>query len=169
MKQIPPKEEILNMCASGKDRTGLAEHDQSATAIANAIGANVKDIDPQLLASGHTAQQAGGIYSGGATVGCFGTKSENKAGLPKNRKKGLIAIVELSAQSNKVKKAKKAKKNKKTPETKTNLEQYDKQAEYDKSKDKSRKNIFAKHAKNIKPTKNAIPPQKQKNRERSVH
>ncbi|MDC0865186.1 hypothetical protein OAP56_04495, partial [Rickettsiaceae bacterium] len=153
MKQIPPKEEILNMCASGKDRTGLAEHDQSATAIANAIGANVKDIDPQLLASGHTAQQAGGIYSGGATVGCFGTKSENKAGLPKNRKKGLIAIVELSAQSNKVKKAKK---NKKTPETKTNLEQYNKQAEYDKSKDKSRKNIFAKHAENIKPTKNAI-------------
>ena len=103
MSTVPTKEEILNMCASGKDRTGLAEHDQSAQAIANRIGAKVKDIDGQLLASGHTAQQAGGVYAGGATVGCYGTKSENKAGIPKSRKAALTAIVEVTSASNKIK------------------------------------------------------------------
>nr|MBA2628728.1 hypothetical protein [Rickettsiaceae bacterium] len=98
-----PKEEILNMCASGKDRTGLAEHDQSAQAIATKLKINVKEVDGQLLKSGHTAQQAGGIYAGGATVGCMGTKSENKAGIPKSRKEALTAIVEVTASSNKIK------------------------------------------------------------------
>ena len=103
MSKLPTKEEILNMCASGKDRTGLAEHDQSAQAIATKIGATVKDIDGQLLASGHTSQQAGGINSGGATVGCYGTKSENRAGIPASRKEDLDAIVEVTASSNKIK------------------------------------------------------------------
>jgi hypothetical protein len=98
-----PKEEILNMCASGKDRTGLAEHDQSAQAIADKIGATVKNIDGQLLSSLHTAQQAGGISSGGATTGCYGTKSENRAGLPASRQKDLEAIIEVTASSNKIK------------------------------------------------------------------
>ena len=103
MAKLPDKEEILNMCASGKDRTGLAEHDQSARAIATKIGAPISDIDKQLLASGHTAQQAGGINSGGATIGCYGTKSENKAGIPASRKENLEAIVEVTANSNKIK------------------------------------------------------------------
>ena len=66
-------------------------------------GMNVKDVDGQLLKSGHTAQQAGGIYAGGATVGCMGTKSENKAGIPESRKEALTAIVEVTASSNKIK------------------------------------------------------------------
>ncbi|MFK7967667.1 MAG: hypothetical protein AB8B68_00645 [Rickettsiaceae bacterium] len=103
MTKLPTREEILNMCASGKDRTGLAEHDQSARAIASKIGAHVKDIDGQLLASGHTSQQAGGINSGGATVGCYGTKSDNRAGIPVSRKKDLEAIIEVSASSNNIK------------------------------------------------------------------
>lgn len=103
MAKLPDKEEILNMCASGKDRTGLAEHDQSARAIATKIGAPISDIDKQLLASGHTAQQAGGINSGGATIGCYGTKSENRAGIPASRKENLEAIVEVTANSNKIK------------------------------------------------------------------
>ena len=103
MSKLPTKEEILNMCASGTDRTGLAEHDQSAQTIATKIGATVKDIDGQLLASGHTSQQAGGINSGGATVGCYGTKSENRAGIPASRKEDLDAIVEVTASSNKIK------------------------------------------------------------------
>lgn len=45
--------EVIKTCASGKDRTGLAEHDGSAQAIAAKIGANVKDIDAQLLAGGY--------------------------------------------------------------------------------------------------------------------
>ncbi len=44
-----PREEILNMCASGKDRTGLAEHDQSAQAIANKIGALLKILTDNCL------------------------------------------------------------------------------------------------------------------------
>lgn len=131
MTRVPTKEEILNMCASGKDRTGLAEHDQSAQAISNKTGVSVKDIDGQLLASGHTAQQAGGINSGGATIGCFGTKSENKAGLPKSRKKDLIAIVEVSAQSNKVKKSKKK------PKSKMDNKEHDKQNVYMENKQRS--------------------------------
>ena len=103
MAKLPPKEEILNMCASGKDRTGLAEHDQTAKAIATKIGAHILDIDKQLLASGHTAQQAGGINAGGATIGCYGTKSENRAGIPVSRKENLEAIVEVTANSNKIK------------------------------------------------------------------
>jgi hypothetical protein len=91
------------MCASGKDRTGLAEHDQSARAIATKIGAPISDIDKQLLASGHTAQQAGGINSGGATIGCYGTKSENRAGIPASRKENLEGIIEVTANSNKIK------------------------------------------------------------------
>lgn len=98
-----PTSEMLTMCASGKDRTGLSMHDQSAQVIANKIGMEVNDIDSQLLAGGHTAQQAGGIHAGGATIGCFGTKSENKAGIPKSRKEGLLVIVEVTAQSNKIK------------------------------------------------------------------
>lgn len=120
MSTVPTKEEILNMCASGKDRTGLAEHDQSAQAIATKIGAKVKDIDGQLLASGHTAQQAGGVYAGGATIGCYGTKSENRAGIPKSRKEALGAIVEVSSASNKIKGKSKLKEPKtvvKTPKT----------------------------------------------------
>lgn len=96
-------EEILNMCASGKDRTGLAEHDQSATAIAKKTKIPVEQIDAQLISAGHTAQQAGGVYAGGATIGCYGTKKENKAGLPQSRKEGLLNIIEVSAASNKIK------------------------------------------------------------------
>jgi hypothetical protein len=113
MDKIPPREEILTMCASGKDRTGLAEHDQSAQVIATALGGVsikdvdrqllIKDIDRQLLASGHTAQQAGGINAGGGTIGCYGTKDENRAGLPKSREAILEDIIEQSAQSNKIK------------------------------------------------------------------
>jgi len=103
MAKLPQKEEILNMCASGKDRTGLAEHDQTARAIATKIGAPISDIDKQLLASGHTAQQVGGINAGGATIGCYGTKSENRAGIPVSRKENLEAIVEVTANSNKIK------------------------------------------------------------------
>jgi len=103
VKEKLPKHTTLRMCASGKDRTGLAEHNQSAEAIAEKIGATAKDIDAQLLSGGHTAQQAGGIHAGGATIGCYGTKSENRAGIPKSRKEGLETIIEVSASSNKIK------------------------------------------------------------------
>ena len=119
MAKLPPKEEILNMCASGKDRTGLAEHDQTARAIATKIGAPISDIDKQLLASGHTAQQAGGINAGGATIGCYGTKSENRAGIPVSRKENLEAIVEVTANSNKIKGKSKLKEPKVTSPVKT--------------------------------------------------
>jgi hypothetical protein len=113
MTKIPAKEEVLNMCASGKDRTGLAEHDQTAQALAAELGIPVKDIDRKLLLSGHTAQQAGGMSSGGGTLGCYGTKKENEAGLPESRRKELEGIIEVSASTNKIKKPGKIKKIKK--------------------------------------------------------
>ncbi len=72
-----PKEEIIVTCKHGKDRTGLAMHDQSAQALAFALGINVKKVDRALICSGHTAQQAGGVYSCGSTAGCYGIRHDN--------------------------------------------------------------------------------------------
>jgi len=96
------KEDMLNMCASGKDRTGLAEHDQSAQIISQKLGIDIKEVDKQLLASGHTAQQAGGIYAGGCTVGCYGTKYGTSQGIPKSRNNEVQAIIEDSSELNKI-------------------------------------------------------------------
>ncbi|WP_395476985.1 hypothetical protein [Rickettsia endosymbiont of Pantilius tunicatus] len=102
-----PKYETLTMCASGKDRTGLAEHDQTSTAIANKLGIEVKDADEQLLKAGHTAGQAGGVYAGGATIGCYGTLKVTAAGFPESREESLKSMIEPSGANNKVKKLKK--------------------------------------------------------------
>jgi hypothetical protein len=97
------KEEILNMCASGKDRTGLAMHDQTVQAIAEHLNVPVKDLDAQILRGGHTSEQAGGVYAGGASIGAFGTKSDNFQSLPWNRREELKGIIEKSAHGNKIK------------------------------------------------------------------
>jgi hypothetical protein len=94
MLRLPPKEEILNMCKSGKDRTGLAMHDQSARVIAERLKADIKDVDNSLLAAGHNSQQAGGVHSGGSSVGAFGTISHNANVVPRSRKDELSNIVE---------------------------------------------------------------------------
>ncbi len=105
-----PKPIMLTMCASGKDRTGLAQHDQAVQAIQNFIGKDcidISELDRFVLPSGHTAEQAGSIYAGGATIGCHGTKSYNKAGLPKSRECYLEGIVQVSAHFNKIESHKK--------------------------------------------------------------
>lgn len=76
-----PKEETIGMCASGKDRTGLAMHDQSAQAVAKKLEVPVVAVDAALVAAGHTAQQAGGVYSCGSAAGCFGTRYDNGWGM----------------------------------------------------------------------------------------
>ena len=43
------------------------------------------------------------MSAGGATPGCYGTKNENLPGIPKSRKEFLKAIVEISANRNKIK------------------------------------------------------------------
>ncbi|MCC8368768.1 MAG: hypothetical protein LN573_01610 [Rickettsia endosymbiont of Oxypoda opaca] len=102
-----PKYEILTMCASGKDRTGLAEHDQSSSAVAAKLGIQVTKVDKQLLKTGHTAGQAGGVYAGGATVGCYGTLQVTGEGFPASRKESLQSIIEVTGANNKIKKLKK--------------------------------------------------------------
>ncbi|MGX6960045.1 MAG: hypothetical protein ACIPMY_02110 [Rickettsia endosymbiont of Pentastiridius leporinus] len=102
-----PKHEPLTMCASGKDRTGLAEHDQSSSAIADKLGVDIKEVDKQLLKGGHTAGQAGGVFAGGGTVGCPGTLKVTSEGFPENRKESLKSIIEVSAANNKIKKLEK--------------------------------------------------------------
>ncbi|AIL65767.1 hypothetical protein NOVO_07110 [Rickettsiales bacterium Ac37b] len=100
---LVPKSEVLTMCASGKDRTGLAEHDQTSWAIANKLKIDIKNIDQQILKSGHTAGQAGGVYSGGATIGCYGTLKVTSEGFPMDRRKILQPIMEVTAANNKIK------------------------------------------------------------------
>ncbi|MGU9987032.1 MULTISPECIES: hypothetical protein [unclassified Rickettsia] len=95
------------MCASGKDRTGLTEHDQTSTAIANKLGIEVKAADEQLLKAGHTAGQAGGVYAGGATIGCYGTLKVTAQGFPESRQESLKSMIEPSGANNKIKKLKK--------------------------------------------------------------
>jgi len=102
-----PKHETLTMCASGKDRTGLAEHDQSSSAIATKLGIELQDADKQLLKAGHTANQAGGVYAGGATIGCYGTLKVTGQGFPESRKEALQTIIEPTGANNKIKKLKK--------------------------------------------------------------
>ncbi len=42
------------MCASEKDRTGLAEHEQSAQIIAKHLRVKVIEVDKELMLTGHT-------------------------------------------------------------------------------------------------------------------
>jgi hypothetical protein len=96
------KYETLTMCASGKDRTGLAEHDQTSSALALRLGIDVKDVDKVLLQAGHTVGQAGGVYAGGATIGCYGTLAVTGRGFPNSRKHALQGIIEPSAQNRRI-------------------------------------------------------------------
>ena len=96
------KEEILNMCASGKDRTGIGEHDQSVQALAIRLGGDVGDLDSKLLAAGHTAGQTGGAYAGGASIGCYGTKAETAQCFPRSRNEGLATIIEVASKGNNI-------------------------------------------------------------------
>jgi hypothetical protein len=96
-----PKEEVLNMCASGKDRTSVAEHDQTARAISASTGIEVSQIDAQLIRSGHTASFTGGINTGGGSIGCYGTK---EVSLPSKREEGISGIQEVSANGNNLEK-----------------------------------------------------------------
>lgn len=108
-KQISgEKQMILTTCASGKDRTGLAEQDQTNQAIGNRFKMAIDEVDRQLLSNGHTAGQAGSVHAGGGTIGCFGTKDENKYGIP-NLRLNLTTIIETSANNNKIKKDSKLK------------------------------------------------------------
>lgn len=95
------------MCASGKDRTGLAEHDQTSSVIADKLGIDITDADKQLLKAGHTAGQAGGVYAGGATIGCYGTLQQTAQGFPESRKDALKSMIEATGANNKIKKLKK--------------------------------------------------------------
>lgn len=99
------KQSLIVMCKSGKDRTGAAMHDQTYQTIKDYLFLqNIKkpsneNIESQIISSGHTSQQAGGTYSLGATIGCFGVKSVIKSSIPKSRQmwKGLT---EAAADNN---------------------------------------------------------------------
>lgn len=97
-----PKEEILNMCALGQDRTGFSEHIQSVKALENIMVGKLLNIDEELLAAGHTSLLSGATYSGGGSIGCYGIKEDSVVYFPKKRSKALSAILEHSASGNKL-------------------------------------------------------------------
>jgi len=78
-----------------------------AQAIAARLGIEVQDADKQLLKAGHTAGQAGGVYAGGATIGCHGTLKVTAQGFPETRKEALKSMIEATGANNKIKKLKK--------------------------------------------------------------
>jgi hypothetical protein len=125
-------EKILNMCASGKDRAGLAEHNQTSQAVSNDIMQEDLDIDPklllaqvdgQMLAAGHTANMAGDPIAGGGSIGAYGTKSENRAGIPNDRRKTLEAIIEPESKFNSIKASKISRSKITYTATRANIEQ----------------------------------------------
>jgi hypothetical protein len=78
--------ETDQMCASGKDRTAWAMFLQSAKAACGHIkksGANIslEQISAVMVKAGHSAQQAGGSFSLGSAIGCFGTRFDNAWGM----------------------------------------------------------------------------------------
>lgn len=99
-------EESLTMCASGKDRTGFAQHDFTSRAVKSYIEDKSKQeislskLDSRILKSRHTASQAGNPYAGGASIGCHGTKIDNLQSLPMARFRALQAIIETSSSGN---------------------------------------------------------------------
>ncbi|MGN7619878.1 MAG: hypothetical protein ACTJLN_04455 [Rickettsia amblyommatis] len=90
------------MCASGKDREGLNEHNKISQSVSKYTGIKEQTSIDNYLKNYHIAQQAGSIYAGGATIGCYGTKKENKRVIPKSRKETLAAIMALTAKTNKI-------------------------------------------------------------------
>ncbi|MBS0236713.1 MAG: ankyrin repeat domain-containing protein [Proteobacteria bacterium] len=100
------EDELLITCASGKDRTGLAMHNASAKAVANETRVgndnNLPQVEQALLKGSTAIHNAGSATAGGATIGCYGTKKETVAGMPKSRKGVLGFLVEASAAFNNV-------------------------------------------------------------------
>ena len=95
-----PKEEILNMCALGLDRTGFSEHIQSVKSLENIVLNQVDYLDSKIIASGHTSQLAGATYFGGGSIGCYGLKEDSVVYFPEKRLKELSSLLELSASGN---------------------------------------------------------------------
>jgi hypothetical protein len=97
-----PKEEILNMCALGLDRTGFSQHIQSIKSLESIVLKQVTYLDSEIIAGGHTSQIAGATYFGGGSIGCYGIKEDSKVYFPKKRAKALSGLLELSASGNKL-------------------------------------------------------------------
>lgn len=101
-KRKLPRQEILNMCALGLDRTGFAEHIQSIKLLEYIVLKKVTSLDKKLIAGGHTSQIAGATYFGGGTIGCYGIKNDSIVYFPKKRLKSLSGLLKLSASGNKL-------------------------------------------------------------------
>ncbi|WP_392505870.1 hypothetical protein ACE5D9_05675 [Rickettsia sp. 2024-CO-Wats] len=103
-----PQEKILTMCASGKDREGLNEHNKISQAVSKYTGIIKKQtsINNYLKTVILFSKQVV-IYAGGATISYYGTKKENKRVIPKSRKETLATIMALTAKTNKIEDQKK--------------------------------------------------------------
>ncbi len=105
-------EKILNMCASGKDRTGLSEHFQTAQAIIRHLVNKYSGITDeslldilheQILSSGHTGNMTGDPIAGGGSIGAYGTKEATGQGFPKKLRQYLESIIEKTSNFNNIK------------------------------------------------------------------
>lgn len=81
-----PKRDVMTACASGKDRTGEElEIETTKAAVAHyekrGYKPDIAKLSESLVAGGHTAQQAGGVFSCGSAAGCFGTRIDNGWGM----------------------------------------------------------------------------------------
>ncbi len=68
------KEETITMCTSGKDRTADAMNRRTTGALSKELRVDIGEVSKEITAGGHSAQQAGGVYSCGGTPGCNGVR-----------------------------------------------------------------------------------------------
>jgi hypothetical protein len=93
-----PKRDVMTACASGKDRTGEELEIETTKAVAahyekRGHRPDIAKISESLVASGHTAQQAGGVFSCGSAAGCFGTRIDNGWGMGNVANAAVVGIV----------------------------------------------------------------------------
>jgi hypothetical protein len=94
------KEIISTMCASGKDRTGVAETETTRKAIIDFVGCdNIENFEKQIKGQ-HTQVMAS---LNGGTKGAHGIKKESAISLPKNPFGKIVGLYQKSSSLNTVK------------------------------------------------------------------
>lgn len=94
---------VARSCKSGKDRTALAEAYTTALALHEKYDLDLEYAMSVVVGSGHYQVIPGSAAITGGTIGCRGTKGENRAGFPKALSAVCEPLIEATSKGNKIK------------------------------------------------------------------